>query len=250
MMIVMPSARIDDDGAPFGTSYKELRSSLRLGILLVGISTVAPACASDAPDPPFADPDLPTVETNPDGDRYPTDHLGGRKRTAQRPGDRIPNFTFRAYRKGRESGLETVSLAEYYDPHRKRHKLLHIQGAATWCTICSSELEATVSVAEPLKERGIVFLEVIVSGATAGKGPSLSEVDAWIDRHKTNFPTAIDVAARRLGAIGMNGAAMPHDILIDTRTMEILDSSVGAPADVGQYVLAGLRFVDENPPAY
>jgi hypothetical protein len=128
--------------------------------------------------------------------------------------------------------------------------VLHLQVAATWCSICSSELEATVTVTAPLKERGIVFLEVIVSGATAGKGPSLAEVDAWIDRHGTNFPTGIDVRARRLGVLGVDGSAMPHDILIDTRTMEILDSSVGAPLDVGKYVLSGLELVTTTPPSY
>lgn len=191
------------------------------------------------------------VETNPDGVPYPTDGIGSRKRSGKRPGDRMPNFTFRAYRgPGREGGLQTISLAEYFDPQQTRHKVLHLQVAATWCSICSSELEATVGVADALRERGIVFLEVVVSGATPGKGPALSEVDAWIDRHKTSFPTGIDVAARRLGVLGVNGAAMPHDILIDTRTMEILDSSVGAPLDVGKYVLEGLRWVEANPPSY
>ena len=42
----------------------------------------------------------------------------------------------------------------------------------------------------------------------------------------------------------------PHDVLIDTRTMEILDSSVGSPLDVGKYVLDGLEFVNSNPPSY
>ena len=219
---------------------------------LAAVMAVTPSCgSSDDPPSPFPDPDLSVVEVNPDGVPYPTDRIGGQKRSGTRPGDRMPNFTFRAYRNpGRAGGLETVSLAEYFDPQQTRHKVLHLQVAATWCAICSSELEATVGVSEQLKERGIVFLEVIVSGATAGKGPSLAEVDAWIDRHKTNFPTAIDVAARRLGALGVNGAAMPHDILIDTRTMEILDSSVGAPVDVGKYVLEALRWVEANPGSY
>lgn len=221
-------------------------------LLLGAVVAIAPACGSSEDETaPFSDPDLPVIETNPDGVPYPTDRLGGRKRSGTRPGDRMPNFTFRAYRPpGRVGGLETVSLAEYFDPQQRRHKVLHLQVAATWCAICSSELEATVGVADRLKERGIVFLEVIVSGAAAGKGPSLAEAEAWIDRHKTNFPTGIDVAARRLGAVGVTGTAMPHDILIDTRTMEILDSSVGAPVDVVKYVLEGLRFVEESPPSY
>lgn len=223
--------------------------------MMLGLSfamAITPLGATGCSEQPeeFADPDLALVEKNPDGEPYPTDHIGGRKRTGTRVGDRMPNFTFKAYRNGRANGLETISLAEYYDPQQKRNKVLHIQVAATWCAICSSELEATVSVTEPLKKRGVVFLEVLVSGATAGKGPSLAEVDAWIDRHETNFPTGIDVRARRLGTVGVSVSAMPHDILIDTRTMEILDSSIGAPLDVGVYVLDGLKFVTEHPPSY
>jgi hypothetical protein len=225
---------------------------LRRGFILGSALAMAltPACGSSNEDDSFPDPDLPLVETNADGDHYPTDRIGGQKRNGKVPGVRMPHFTFRAYRNGRAGGLETVSLAEYFDPQQKHHKVLHLQLAATWCSICSSELEATVGVSEQLKERGVRFVEVIVSGASAGRGPSLAEVDAWIDRHKTNFPTGIDVAARRLGAIGVSGAAMPHDIMIDTRTMEILDSSVGAPLDVAKYVLEGVRFVEQNPPSY
>lgn len=223
-------------------------------VSLASVTAATPACGSsdDEASAPFPDPELAVVETNPDGVPYPTDRIGSRKRSGLRPGDRMPNFTFRAYRSlpDRTGGLETISLSEYFDPEQKRHKVLHLQAAATWCAICSSELEATVSVSGQLRDRGVLFLEVIVSGATAGKGPSLAEVDSWIDRHKTNFPTAIDVASRRLGAVGVSGAAMPHDILIDTRTMEILDSSVGAPVDVAKYVLEGLRWVEENPPSY
>ncbi len=221
---------------------------IALGLLALALSG---GCGDKEGPPDFPDPDVVGTETSPDGDPYPTDNLGGRPRQGTRRGDRIANYTFQAYRDGdRSKGLTPLSLAEYYDPKMKRHKILHLQVAATWCAICSSELEATVTVAEPLKERGVVFLEVIVSGPTAGKGPALEEVDEWITRHKTNFSTAIDVRARRLGVIGVDPGAMPHDILIDTRTMEILDSSIGAPLDVVKYVSEGLDFVKNNPPSY
>jgi hypothetical protein len=216
---------------------------------VVGVVSLTPACGADEADP-FPDPDLPVVAANPDGDAYPTDNIGGRKRSGTRRGDRMPNFTFKGYRSGRAGGLEDIAIAEFYDPHQKRNKILHLQLAATWCSICSSELTATMTVAEELKKRGVAFFEIVVSGAHAGKGPALSEVDQWVDRHGTTFPTGIDVAARRLGTVGVSGSAMPHDIMIDTRTMEILDSSVGAPLDVGKYVQAGLEFVTNSPPSY
>jgi hypothetical protein len=229
-----------------------MRITLAVLLCLAGSLAGSMAGCSRAPEE-FPDPDLPPVPTNPDGDPYPTDHIGSIKRSGTRPGQRIPNLVFRAYKNDTNHvshDLETVALADYYDPHEKRNKVLHLQVAATWCAICSSELSATITVTEPLKERGVVFLEVVISGATAGKGPSLDEVGSWIDAHQSNFPTAIDVRGRRLGALGVSTAVVPHDILIDTRTMEILDSSAGAPLDVGIYVEDALRWVLANPPSY
>jgi hypothetical protein len=216
--------------------------------LACGAAPASTACHHE-PDE-MDDPDLPVVATNPDGLAYPTDHLGGQKRVHTRAGDRIPNLTFRAYRNGRAGGLETVSLAEYYDPAQKRNKLLDVQIAATWCAICSAEVDATVSVKDLMKEKGAVFVEVLVSGATASKGPSLLEVDDWVDSHKTNFPTGIDVRARRLGALGVSADVVPYDILVDTRTMEILDSSAGAPRNVVDYFTPAFEWLAENPPSY
>lgn len=202
-------------------------SAFALALVLTAVPPSVGACSSD-PDE-LEDPDLPVVTANPDGVPYPADHIGGRERAATRPGDRMPNFTFRAYRAGRAGGLETVSMAEYFDPDQRRHKVLHVQLAATWCAVCSAELSATVPVTERLKEEGIVFLEIVVSGASAGIGPSFEEIDSWVDRHQTNFPTAIDVRARRLGPLGVSGSVMPHDILVDTRTMENPSTPLSAP---------------------
>lgn len=228
----------------------DVATSPRLTLPSLGmVALFALGSCSNEPEE-LDDPQLAEVSTNPDGVPYPTDHLGGTERSYLKPGDRIPNFTFRGYRDGdRSKGLTTISLADYYDPTQSRHKVLYIQFAATWCAVCSGELEATVTMTEKAKARGIALLEVVVSGATAGKGPSQPELDGWVDRHHTNFTTAVDVRAKRTSAIGVNGSAMPHDVLVDTRTMEILDSSVGAPMDVGKYAVDGLDFVEKNPPS-
>jgi hypothetical protein len=96
----------------------------------------------------------------------------------------------------------------------------------------------------------VAFLEVIVSGPAFQRGPSLEDVDGWMTRHNQNYSVAIDVGARRMSALGVDGSVMPWDILIDTRTMEILDSSGGAPADIVRYARDGLDFVNVNPPGY
>lgn len=224
--------------------------SLRVQLTVVASAAlVASACGAGPGAAEFADPDVPASAANPDGTPYPTDHLGGAARAGGRPGDRIPNLAFQGYRESnRDAGLTTLSLADYYDPTQARHKLLHLQVAATWCAICSSESDATVKVKEPLGREGAVFLQVVVNGDVVSKGPSLDDVASWMDRHASNYSIGIDVRARRLAGLGVG--AVPWNFLIDTRTMEILDATGGAPDDIVKYVRLGLRWVDEHPASY
>lgn len=206
-------------------------------------------CSTDDHPPDFVDPEVPGRDANPDGVPYPTDSIGGIERGTNRPGQRIPNFTFQAYVNGdRAKGLQTVSLADFYDPEQERHKVLDIQISQVWCTICSVETESTSQLIDELTAEGAVFLQIMTSGSDASRGPSLGEVDAWVDRHEMAYTLAIDVRSRRMGGIGVS--TVPWDLLVDTRTMEILDSSAGAPADVAKYVRDGLQWVATHPPSY
>ena len=217
------------------------------------LGAAAASCSSSkATEADFVDPMLPGRAVNPEGVPYPTDHLGGSPRSGKRPGDRIPNFQFQAYVDGdRAAGLKTISLADYYDPQRVRYRILHVEVAAVWCVICSNYADATVIAKEPLAKEGVVYLEVIIAGASgSGAGPSLGEVDAWVDRHHSNFTTAIDVRAGRLAGLGVPPQTEPWDIIIDTRTMEILDSTAGAPLDIVTFDRSYLKLVESRPPAY
>lgn len=216
--------------------------------VLFSLCLVAVGCASHGSDD-FADPDVAAAATNPDGAPYPTDAIGASARAGGRRGERLPNLSFQGYRDGnRAAGLQTISIADYYDPAQTRHKLLHLQVAATWCVICSSESDATVKVKEPLGKEGAVFLQIVVNGNTSAKGPSLGEFDDWITRHGANYSIGMDVRARRLGGLGIDG--VPWNLLIDTRTMEILHSSAGAPDDLVAYVKLGLDWVRTHPGSY
>jgi len=213
------------------------------------LTLVLSGCSSDdaPPDPP--DPEVPGRAANPDGVAYPTDNLGGSERASTHPGQRIPNFTFQAYVDGdRSRGLQTVSLADFFDPEQKRHKVLDIQISQVWCSICSAETQSTSQVITELKADGAVFLQVMTSGSDASRGPSMGEFDSWVDRHAMTYTLALDVRGRRMGTLGVS--TVPWDILVDTRTMEILDSSAGAPTDVERYVRDGISWVNSHPPSY
>lgn len=219
-----------------------------MGVLALGLATL-PACGADVKEPDFADPNAAAATTNPDGVPYPTDDIGASPRVNGRRGQRFPNLSFQGYVNGdRSAGLRTISLADYYDPKATRHKVLILLAAATWCSICAATSEALVPQKAQLEAEGAVFLEVVINGNTLNEGPSLGEVDAWVDRHKSNYTTAIDVRARRLGGLGVN--TVPWSWIIDTRTMEMLEGGAGAPADIPRYVRAGLAFVGQNPPSY
>lgn len=210
---------------------------------------IAASCTKDDGPPDVADPDVPGRSANPDGVPYPTDSIGGLERSSLHPGQRIPNLTFQAYVDGdRSKGLQTISLADFYDPQQKRHKVLDIQISQTWCSICSVETESTVAVLDQLRTEGAVIIQVMTSGNDPSKGPSTEDVDGWVDRHRMTYTLAVDVRGRRMSSIGVS--TVPWDILVDTRTMEILDSSAGAPADVMKYVRDGLQWVAKHPASY
>jgi hypothetical protein len=217
------------------------------------LALLAASCASSKASPEeFADPQLPGRSANPDGVPYPTDHIGSTQHAGSRLGDRIPNFTFQAYVDGdRAAGLKTISLADYFDPTQKRYKVLDLQVSATWCAVCSAVTDETVKVKADLSAQGVVFLEIIVAGQTPSAGPSLPEVDDWMTRHNSNYSVGIDVRGTRLASIGVDRTQVPYDIIVDLRTMEILEASAGPPKnyDVATYGHEALAFVASHPPA-
>ncbi|CAN5925143.1 hypothetical protein BH11MYX4_BH11MYX4_56350 [soil metagenome] len=219
--------------------------------LVTCVACVIASCSSSQAGDDFADPQLPGRDVNPEGVPYPTDHLGGHARAGKNAGDRIPKFTFQAYVDGdHAAGLKTISLADYYDPQSLHHRVLHLEVAATWCGVCSAYADATVKTKEPLGQEGIVYLEVIVAGPRSTSGPSLADVDGWVKTHNSNFTTAIDVRGMRLSGIGVPPQTMPWDVMIDTRSMEILDSTAGAPIDLVAYDRSYLALVAKRPPPY
>lgn len=207
------------------------------------------ACSSSSSEPDFPDPDVAPAAVNPDGVPYPRDHVGVKQRANGTPGDRLPNFSFQGYVDGNKAGgLKEVSMADYYDPKAAHHKVLIVLAAAVWCSICVATSEDLVPKKAQLESEGAQFLEVVVNGARLNEGPSLNEVNAWIDRNQANYTTAIDVRARRMGQLGLD--TVPWSMIVDTRTMEILEAGAGAPADMAKYTRAGITFVDTHPPSY
>jgi hypothetical protein len=220
---------------------------------LVGIaSIVASACSSgntSSPQQTTCDPcddgggGTTTVgaghDTNPDGIPYPapTNGYGRTPRSGSTPGSVIQNFKFLGYLNGDKSqGLTTISLADYYDPCQTHNiKLLHLSVAAVWCTPCNQETDAIVAAKSMLDSQGIVVLQALDDGPIQGKPAKVSDLDYWVQNHKSNFTEMLDPGLANLGGF-FDAAAIPWNADIDPRTMEILDSSEGWSGDVSSEI--------------
>src|SRR5260370_14205510 len=126
---------------------------------VIGLAALA-ACSSKSGGSPAAcdacdggqNGSTPTVltghDTNLDGVPYPTP-TGGYGHVARRgltPGSIMQNFKFLGYPNADKSkGLQTIALADYYDPCGKRLTMLHLTVAGVWCVPCNQETDAIVA---------------------------------------------------------------------------------------------------------
>src|SRR5262245_10128836 len=80
------------------------------------------------------------VAQNPKGDCYPTTNIGLAPRVGTTPGNKIPNIRLHGWKntnpttKTPSSGtLETISLADFYDPSATTYRVIRIVVAGLWC---------------------------------------------------------------------------------------------------------------------
>ena len=62
---------------------------------------------------------------------------------------------------------------------------------------------------------------------TAGTGATITDLNNWVTHHQSDFPSMLDPGVQNLG-IFFAGAAVPFNMNIDARSMEILSSELGS----------------------
>ncbi|HZU84938.1 MAG TPA: hypothetical protein VE987_18530 [Polyangiaceae bacterium] len=193
--------------------------------------------------------------TNPDGLPYPAPPSGGgygrTPRTAQPSGGSIiENFKFLGYPNAVVgSGLQRISLADYYDPCGKRSKVLHLTVASVWCTPCNQETDAIVAAAQQLASQGVVVIQALEDGLVPGTGATQTDLQGWITKHHSTFTEMLDPDPNPMLGGFFDAAAVPWNCDIDPRTMEILDASTGWAGDVSVELSPALAAV-ADPPKY
>jgi hypothetical protein len=245
---------------------------LSSSLFFVGCSAATP------PDPgvkgPTVTSDCNTTDQNPYGVCYPTQDMGSRARSGQSvnavSGARILNYAFSGY-KTFDVGtvlstgtLSTVRLADFFDPQQKLGpngtgiKIIHVVVSAVWCNPCNQETDFVsggnwtganttgVSWAKDLAPLGVVFLQALDDGATVGVGATPNDLNNWINHHQNDFTTTLDPGNQNLG-IFFDAAAIPFNMNIDARSMEILSGDVGFDTTLDQSIKGWVNWVNANP---
>ncbi len=190
---------------------------------------------------------------------YPTANIGIAQRGLDAnnvpnslPGSVIANFKFLGYPNADSSnGLQTIQLADYYDPTASKHKVLHIIAVAEWCNPCNLETtELLTDLATPATDfeaQGVVYLQALIEGNTQNVGATQTDLNSWIAKEKPTFDEALDPEAAELGVF-FSAADVPFNADIDVRTREVLQAGTGQ--EDPSAVTVWINWVENNPPAY
>jgi len=200
-----------------------------------GGSTTAPPPAQATCDPCDDAAYNPTTplsghDTNPDGFPYPNPAggYGHNVRTGPKsPGSVMQNFKFLGYPNAdRSKGIQTVALADYYDPCSRRYKLIHLSVAAVWCGPCNQETSDLVAAKAQLDAEQVVLVQALDDGPSHAVPATVTDLNNWVIDHGSNFTEMLDPGLQNLGGFFL-AQAVPFNADIDPRDMELIDTGDG-----------------------
>lgn len=155
----------------------------------------------------------------------------------------IENFAFLGWRDPVAANydvtkLEQVRLSEYYNPDgRSNVKLIWINASAVWCSVCRAEMAdiKNTGVKAAFGPRGLQLIETLFEDNKSGPARPI-DLKNWgsSPAHAIDFPLLLDPGFK-LGAF-FTSDATPLNMLVDARTMKVLDATMGYSADYWQRV--------------
>lgn len=160
-------------------------------------------------------------------------------------GSIISNLEFVGYFNpmDKSRGMQLVTLADFYNPTgadvfpentpypelagTPKPKALLIMVSASWCGPCQQEAaEVVPGKYEKYHPMGGEFLLQLVEGPNYD--PAVPKnLDSWTNKFDVNYPAAID-PSYKMGAFVPG--AFPANMIINTRTMEIVQVVTAAPS--------------------
>lgn len=151
----------------------------------------------------------------------------------------IENLSFLGWRDPVASGydpaaLQTVSLAEFYDPTGTRTKLIVLNASAVWCSVCRAEMQDmrardTYSV---YRGKGVEIVGTLFEDVEGGPAQP-SDLQLWgsSTAHTIAFPLLLDPAFK--ASVYFTSDATPLNMIIDATTMRIVFTMMGYDNSVG-----------------
>lgn len=178
------------------------------------------ACGTNRPEIP---PELLETPAGCSALEYPEGPYGSE------PGDVASDLCFQGWPRPESveheaDTLSSLSFGRYFDPTGDRYELLLVNSAALWCAACQSEHEDLPDRYREYAPRGLVVLSALFQDQK-GDPATVEHLALWVETYATPFPMALD-PDYQLGVYAPAGSA-PLNLLLDARTMEILEKFTG-----------------------
>ena len=132
--------------------------------------------------------------------------------------------------------LETVRLSEFYDPHGAT-KLIWINASAVWCAVCRAEMKDIKArgVHAALGPKGLVMVETLFEdNDTNPARPSDLKLWGSVPDYSIDYTLLLDPGFK-LGVF-FTSDATPLNMLVDAKTMRVLETTIGYSSDYWQRV--------------
>jgi hypothetical protein len=205
---------------------------LALGLALASVGCTVGSGAPAAPVPGSGDEIL--------DQEYPVEEIGSAV------GMVIKNYQFESYvnpASGVGQDAQTLlSMGDFYNPSgeglygdeapfevgTKKPRALVINAGAVWCGPCKEEAanELPKHFGE-LAPKGMQLLFILFDSKKPGEPATFSDLDNWTSTFNVNYPAGID-PKRNMADIG-DPSQFPFNVIIDTRTMRIVEFVTGIP---------------------
>ncbi len=155
---------------------------------------------------------------------------------AAEPGSRqiFPDLTFPGVLSAATASTQAVvSTSDYSDPQGLRYNLLHVIAIFMWCPHCNNETYNLATIAGWQASQRVAVIQIAMQGYDSA-APTWSDVQKWAPDHDVAFPVLMDGQGAQLGKY-FPVSAVPVNIVVNPRTMEVLAVDVGEVDDNQAY---------------
>jgi hypothetical protein len=147
-------------------------------------------------------------------------------------GATIENLRFQGWSSPSAAGYAVdaaapLQLSDFYDPTgEKGVELLLINSSAVWCGVCRGEYDdlRSYGIYTDLSKRGLQMLGVLFED-NDGEPARYVDLVNWGTSFEVQFPLALDPGFKT--GVFFNRSATPMNMLVDARTMQILELITG-----------------------